>query len=173
MHVVMRSELARGKHSFLRFGFEIADVLRKQAKRHHVKIYSVANAGNHLHLLIQAPSREKLSAFLPGISGRIAQTVMGESKSPMFAALSDRSPNLKKSSNAGDPASFWDQRPFSRLISWGRDFKHVAKYLALNATEVSIKMSRGGVRDMFDEIQDLLRRGLLPKSPGLIAAGFV
>ena len=67
--------------------------------------------------------------------------------------------------------SFWDARPFSRLVSWGRDFKNVARYLMINVAE-SLGESRLNVRAMLAEVQSALSKGLLKKTPGLIAAGF-
>jgi hypothetical protein len=113
-----------------------------------------ANAGNHLHLLLQAPSRDCLSAFLRAISGRIAQLVLNGGSLPKGV-------------------EFWDARPFSRLVNWGRDLLAVARYLRMNSTEVGFGMSREGSRAMFDQIQDLLARGIVPRSPELAAAGFI
>jgi REP element-mobilizing transposase RayT len=147
LHVVIRSSQAQGSKSFFCHNIALAKLIESQASRHLVKVFAAANAGNHLHLLIQAPSREHLSNFLRALTGRIAQLV-----------------NATK--------GFWDARPFSRIVSWGRDFKNVARYICLNATE-AVGMSRESVRKMYDGISQALRQGLLPKSPGLVAAGFV
>ena len=147
LHVVVRSTQARGKHSLLLHNRTVAGILDAQASRHFVRIYAAANAGNHLHLLIQSPSREHLAAFLKAITGHIAQLV-------------------------GGAQGFWDARPFSRVVSWGRDFKNVARYIGLNSTEL-LGLSGENVRLMFDQIQQALRKGILAKSPGLVAAGFI
>ena len=110
-------------------------------------IYAAANAGNHLHPSIEAPSREHLSAFLMAITGRIAQLVGGTKR-------------------------LWDARPFSRIVSWGRDFQNVARYVGMNSTEMA-ELSRENVRSMFDQIQRALRQGLLAKSLGLVVAGLI
>jgi REP element-mobilizing transposase RayT len=147
MHVVLRSSQARKERSLLRHGSAIARILAEQARRHHIRLDSAANAGNHLHLLLQASSRVGLSAFLRAITGRIAQLV-----------------NADK--------GFWDARPFSRLVSWGQDLRRVSRYLTLNSTETGLTMGRGATRAMFGRIQELLIQGILPRSPGLVAAGF-
>lgn len=147
LHVVIRSSQAHGSRSFFRHNKALSHVLESQASRHCINVYAAANAGNHMHLLIQAPSRDHLSNFLRALTGRIAQLV--------------------------DAAKgFWDARPFSRIVSWGRDFKNVARYIGINANE-STGMSRESIRKMFSEISQALRQGLLPKTPGLVAAGFV
>jgi REP element-mobilizing transposase RayT len=147
LHVVIRSSQAQGKRSFFCHNIALAKLLEGQATRHFIKVYAAANAGNHLHLLIQAPSREHLSNFLRALTGRIAQLVDGAK-------------------------GFWDARPFSRIVGWGRDFKNVARYICINATEAT-GMSRETVRGMFDSVRQALKQGLLPKTPGLVAAGFV
>jgi hypothetical protein len=147
MHVVLKSSQAVGTRSLLRHGPAIARILGAQARRHHVRLNGATNAGNHLHLLLQAPSRECLSAFLRAIAGRIAQLWRG-------------------------PAGFWDARPFSRLVSWGRDFGRVSRYLGLNSTETALGMGRGSTRAMYGRIQELLDQGIVPRTPGLVAAGF-
>jgi REP element-mobilizing transposase RayT len=149
MHVVIQSSHAKGARSFFAFNKEIARIFKVQSERHFVAIYGLANSGNHIHLLLLAPSRNHLSAFLKAVTGRIAQLVQGD----------------------GHSESFWDARPFSRLVNWGRDFKNVARYLMINVAE-SLGESRMSVRAMLTEVQIALSKGLLKKTPGLIAAGF-
>jgi len=151
LHVVLKSSKAKGAASLLLKSRQIATTLADQAQRHHVRIHQVANAGNHLHVLLEAPSRDLLSNFLRAISGRIAQLVLEGAPS--------------------DHAGFWDARPFSRIVSRGREFKNVARYLGMNSTEVA-GVSRSHARNMFQEIHEALQNGLITKSPGLIAAGF-
>lgn len=127
LHVVLKSSRARGKFSLLLHNASVTKILTKQAQKHFVAIKSAANAGNHLHLLIEVPSQNHLSAFLRAIAGRIAEHVY---------------------SGKG----FWDGRPFSRIVCRGKDEKNVARYLCLNSSESA---------------------GLLPRSPGLVATGFV
>ncbi len=163
MHVVLKSSQAVGSHSLLRYGSAVARILAEQARRHHVRLDGVANAGNHLHLLLQAPSRECLSNFLRAIAGRIAQLAGGD----MRPAAAQEGPL-----QLGLERNFWDARPFSRLVSWGQDLRHVSRYLGLNATETALGKSRAGTRAMFGRIQELLERGILARTPGLVAAGF-
>jgi REP element-mobilizing transposase RayT len=157
MHVVLKSSLAVGPRSLLRHGPALGRLLSEQARRHHVQLQGVSNAGNHLHLLLQAPSRDQLSAFLRAIAGRIAQLGQGES------IASGRHQESRR---------FWDARPFSRLVGWGQDLRRVMRYLGFNATEAGFKMSREHTRAMFGRVQDLLDRGIVPRTPGLLAAGF-
>lgn len=157
MHVVLRSSQATGARSLLNQGRKIEAIVYDEAAKRGVKLHGGANSGNHLHLLVQAPSRDHLSAFLRAISGRIAMIVSGACKG---------NPLSNKKTKG-----FWDQRPFSRLVSLGQDFTNVLRYIVLNSTEVA-KFSRALTRQMFAEIREHLRQGRLLRSPRLMAAGF-
>jgi REP element-mobilizing transposase RayT len=148
MHVVIKASSAQGGQSFFAHNKAIGRIIESQATKQFVKLFGVANAGNHLHLLIQAPSQDHLSYFLRAITGRIAQLIKRQAHE-----------------------RFWDARPFSRLVSWGQDFKNVARYLGLNVT-AALGFSRDEARQMFERIHLALKNGQLAKTPSLIAAGF-
>jgi REP element-mobilizing transposase RayT len=116
-HLVMRSLLAKGALSFLRHDEQIRAVVNKQAKQFGVKIYRLANGGNHLHMVILPRSRNAFNAFIRSISGLIARLVL--------RAERGSSRNLQ----------FWEKRPFTRIVEWGQDYKRVCKYLLQNTLE--------------------------------------
>lgn len=151
MHLVMKSSKAKGRMSLLRFNSAIESIVEGLAARHHIKLLGAANGGNHLHLLIQASSRDALNAFVRGVAGRVAQLV-------------------NQPASAG---SFWDARPFSRLVSPGRDLKNVSRYLGINSMESLLGMSREAARLMTRSIQRAIDSGWLKRTPELQAAGFV
>ena len=119
MHIVLRSSVARGPLSMLKkeTARKIAKALQAQAKQFHVKIYEFANVGNHLHLLVKASHRDLFKSFLRAISGLIARIVLGAERG--------QAKNLK----------FWDQRPFTRIVAWKKDFVGVKKYVIQNFNE--------------------------------------
>ena len=179
IHVVMRSSKARGAWSLLVHNKTIARVLARQCALHHVEVLNAANAGNHLHLLVKAPSRELLSAFLRGLSGAIAMLVTGAKKNHPCQSKRHETGNGNKGDNALARKGFWDARPFTRVVSMGQDLLRVARYISLNSTETASargaqehSQARRDVRAMFERIQEYLSQGLLPRSPSLIAAGF-
>jgi REP element-mobilizing transposase RayT len=100
MHLVMRSSLATGELSFLRpkRARKIHELVHRLGKRHQVRVYRFANAGNHLHLLVKPKSREAFKAFLRSISGVIARFTLGAEKGHALG---------KK---------FWDARPFKKSV---------------------------------------------------------
>jgi hypothetical protein len=116
-HLVMRSLLARGPLSFLRFEGRIQQIVNKQGKRFGVKVYRFANGGNHLHMVILPMSRRAFNAFIRAITGLIARLVLGVQR--------------------GNPKGllFWEKRPFTRIVEWGQDYKRVCKYLLQNTLE--------------------------------------
>lgn len=117
MHCTMRSSLARGPFSFFRFGEAIESTIYRQGRKFGVKIYKYANGGNHLHLIVMPRSRKALHDFLRAISGLIARIVTGAERG--------KSKNLR----------FWDARPWTRIVEWGRDFRRVCDYLVQNTLE--------------------------------------
>jgi REP element-mobilizing transposase RayT len=119
-HLVMRSTLAVGDRSMLkpRNKKRIDEIVRNSAKIFSIKIERFVNVGNHLHLLIKAPARWQQANFFRTISGRIVRHVMGVEKG-----------------SPGKFSRFWDSKPFTRLVSWGRAYKAVTHYLSLNSLE--------------------------------------
>ncbi len=119
LHLVMRSSRARGALSFLHPVRErrIRNLVREQARRHGLKVYRYANSGNHLHLLVLTPSRKAYLSFIRALSGLIARLTLGAER--------------------GRPRSekFWDARPFTRIVEWGRAFRRALRYLLQNEHE--------------------------------------
>ena len=117
MHLVMRSTRATGFQSFLKKDKRIRELIAVQASFFGVKIYMQANGGNHLHLIILPRSRDAFNGFVRAITGLIARVVLGVERG---------SPKCIK---------FWDKRPFTRIIEWGREFRYVCGYLLQNTLE--------------------------------------
>ena len=118
-HLVLRSLLAKGPMSLLRFEREIRELVYKQGKKHGVKIYSFANAGNHLHFVILPSSRRAFNAFIRAISGVIARLVLGAER------------------GSAKNIQFWEKRPFTRIVEWGREYTRVCGYLLQNTLEAT------------------------------------
>lgn len=116
-HLVMRSLHAKGSRSFLRFDTKIQDILSRQGRRFGVKVYRFANGGNHLHLVVLPSSRRGFNSFIRTISGLIARLVLGAEK------------------GSAKGLKFWEKRPFTRIVEWGRDYKNVCAYLLQNTLE--------------------------------------
>jgi len=119
MHLVMRSTLARGERSFLNKSKarQIESLVHKLAKEKGVKVYRFANSGNHLHFLLLPSSREAFHSYIRAISGLIARISLGVERGKALG--------LK----------FWDARPYTKIIEWGREFRSVCNYVLQNTLE--------------------------------------
>ena len=81
-----------------------------------MRIYRLENVGNHLHLLVKAPTREAFQSFLRTVSGLGARLISG----------------AKKGTARG---KFWDAPAYSRVVAWGRAFKALQAYFDKNKLE--------------------------------------
>ncbi|MGK5084420.1 transposase [Bdellovibrionota bacterium FG-1] len=126
LHVVLRSSRARGELSMLhpRHCDPIQHFTQKLARRWGVRLYRYANVGNHIHLLIQVPSRAVWKRFLRELAGGIAIIVTGAKKG---AAL--------RPNETG--RGFWDHLAFTRIVHFGRDFTGIGRYLIKNLFEAA------------------------------------
>src|SRR5262245_2405594 len=90
LHLSLRASGARGAKSMLRFELKIAihDILGRVCDKRRIRVYRYANVGNHLHMLVQAKTREDFQAFLREFAGAVAVAVTGAAK--------------------GRPQKFWD-----------------------------------------------------------------
>jgi hypothetical protein len=119
LHLVMRSSYARGERSFLKRerATRIKLLVHRLGKVHGVKVYRFANGGNHLHFLLQPSSRPAFKAYVRAVSGLIARITLDAERG--------RARGLK----------FWDAKPFTRIVEWGREFRAVARYVVQNTLE--------------------------------------
>lgn len=121
MHLVLRSSQAIGDWSFrTKKNSAIVDLtLKKLSYKYGVKIYGFANAGNHLHLIVKLGNRFTYAGFIRSLTGILALKITGSNK---LKALKRK---------------FWDRRPFSRVIEWGRAYTLAKDYLLLNQLEAT------------------------------------
>lgn len=113
----MRSLLAKGPLSLLKYDHEIRKIIENQARTFGIKVYRQANGGNHLHMVILPRSRTAFNGFVRAISGLIARLVLGAER------------------GSSKNVQFWERRPFTRIVAWGRDYKKVCNYLLQNTLE--------------------------------------
>jgi REP element-mobilizing transposase RayT len=158
MHVVLRSSLARNERSMLLHDRTIQRVLQRLAKRFHIRLYDIANSGNHLHLILRLPHRQALTPFLKAASGLIARIVLkverGQARAPREARVGARQTKPR----------FWDARPWTRIVSFGPDFKRLKDYLMLNRADLA-GFTRASYRAMLKEVRRLQTSGALERLP--------
>lgn len=126
LHLVLRSSIAREEHSMLhpRHCDRIHDFTHRLAKRRGIKLYRYANVGNHLHMLLKAPSRAIWQRFIRELAGGIPLLITGSKKGMA----------LKKNESG---RGFWDGLAFTRIVHFGRDFENLARYIIKNLFEAS------------------------------------
>jgi REP element-mobilizing transposase RayT len=173
LHVVLRSDIAQGPTSLLKHERVIKNTLQKMGQKHGVKLYRVANAGNHLHLLVRFTKRRGLQNFLRGSTGLIARKVLGRERGLGRNTSALQRKNKNSPSTRDRNFKFWSQRPFTRIVSWGRDFDGALSYLKLNSLEALGFMSRKftqalPTQEIRHRILDHLSQALAGIDPGSI-----
>ncbi len=119
MHFVLRSTQANGKWSFFLHKIKIRSILEAFGQKYGVKLISMANVGNHLHLHIQLTHRQTYPAFIRAVTASIMIAVTGISRWNKI--------KLKK--------KFWDRRPFSRVITSYNQVLRMKDYILINRLE--------------------------------------
>ena len=131
----------------------VQQIINRFAKKFGIRIYRQAINSNHIHLLLRITNRVLYRAFIKAISGKIASQVMSQQSFKLFSEARTKAElGLKKTLQKqlqlpqplqlGDGSKalvlsqrFWQFRPFSRVVNWGRDFKMCANYLKQNILE--------------------------------------
>jgi REP element-mobilizing transposase RayT len=173
MHLVLRSSQAKGEWSFLRSrnAKVVKSVVEKFAFVYGVKILSLVNVGNHLHLHIRLGSRFGYKPFVRAITGSIAMAITGKTrwtrariKSAEAASLVSATPSSKAITSAeanvvgsAVAARFWDHRPFTRVVRGFGAARRLIDYLRINEME-GWGFSKFEARGMF-EIERKLQLG--------------
>ncbi|MEW6057280.1 MAG: hypothetical protein AB1540_11780 [Bdellovibrionota bacterium] len=82
MHLVLRSSKATEEWSFTRpkHAAKIKQLTSKFAAKYGVKVYSVANVGNHLHFHLKLGNRFTYRPFIRALTSAIAMAVTGTSR---------------------------------------------------------------------------------------------
>lgn len=127
IHVVMRSPMAKGHLSLLFFDKEISKILNKHSKKLGIRIYDLANAGNHLHFICYLPRQSSSKVFIRSGTGLIARLALGAER------------------GRGLGAKFWEGRPWTRILMWGKAYSAAKNYLGLNKIE-ALGFSRSTAR---------------------------
>jgi len=123
MHLTLRSSKARGDLSFVKptNANAIEQLLKKFSKKYAVRLISVANVGNHLHIHFKLGIRSFYLPFIKAITSAIAMAV---TKCSRLNRLEDR--GIKH---------FWDYRPHTRFVIGFRGWLGITDYIEINKLE--------------------------------------
>ncbi len=111
LHLILKSSCSG---VFNPGNISLEKLIRSQAKKFGIKIYELALNWSHIHFILKIESRKDYNKFIRSLT----------------AALAKRIRKLKPHLEV-----IFDLRPFTRIISWGRDFKRVLEYALLNQME--------------------------------------
>jgi len=131
IHLVLMSQNGglRLPKVFSKVNQTVANICR----RHGVTVYSYANVGNHIHMVIKIPARPRWAAFIRELCGRVAQVAQ---------QITGQQAGVKK---------FWKHRPFTRIVrGWRRPFKLIKEYVELNCLEAEGFINRRQTKTLKD-----------------------
>ena len=117
MHTIFRAAPLSPSFCLPKNARIIGETLRELSERFHVGIREYSINSNHVHALTVAKTRHGYSSFLRAFSGIVAMKLTGAKKGS--ALMRD----------------FWLTRPWSRIVSWGRDLTRVVVYIIRNRFE--------------------------------------
>lgn len=119
IHLVLRSTKAKGELSFWKK--QNADLIKRLLKKYSVKwgvkVLSCANVGNHIHLMIHLQYRYSYEKFIRGFTGELSLRLQ------------------KWNKNKGQAESFWNYRPYSRVIIGQKARLTMEDYIEVNQLE--------------------------------------
>ena len=114
IHIVFRSTKAIHKFSLFHPNNKanINALVYDLSLKYKIRIYNFVNSGNHLHLLIHSKDKLNLQNYFRELASKIALFIYsGKGK-------------------------FWTSIVYTKLLSWGKQFKNVDHYLIQNELEV-------------------------------------
>src|SRR5437868_9007060 len=94
---------------------ELKKIIRTYANKYQITIYDMALNWSHIHLAVRIPSRAAYLAFIRTLTAKL-----------IFYLSKLKKQNLK---------GLFSLRPYTRILSWGRELKTVLDYIILNQLE--------------------------------------
>lgn len=92
---------------------KIESQIRKLGEKFGVTVYSTAVHEDHIHALLKFPSRARYNAWVRSLTGTLCRQIKG----------------LK-----------WRLRPYTRILTWGRQYHRAMDYLKNNRDEAEALM---------------------------------
>lgn len=114
-------------------------LIKLQAQKFDIKVYDFALNWSHIHMVIKLKCKEDYIKFIRSLTSVLAQRVRE------FYLKNKSAQNLKK---------IFSLRPYTRILTWGRQFKNALNYQILNQLEALNLIVRPKRK---------LRRGVRPK----------
>jgi REP element-mobilizing transposase RayT len=106
-HLVLKAKLC---FNLFKNKAHIQKIIMKQSKTFGVKVYGISIQRDHIHLNLKIFSRRMYKGFIRAVTGLIARKLKAK--------------------------GIWKLRPFTRIVSWGKDFQILKTYILQNELEV-------------------------------------
>jgi REP element-mobilizing transposase RayT len=119
IHLILKST---GNSFFYPSNRALDKLIRESAHKYNIKIYDLALNWSHIHAVILIPPREAYKFFIKTLTSLIVELVSKQ--------------------KGRDLSKIFDLRPYTRIISWGREFKKVLEYIIQNQLEALGLISR-------------------------------
>lgn len=133
LHLTLKSEFATGRRSLLLHKEIIHQVIHKIQKLFDVRVYRLAICRNHIHLLIRGKTRVDLQNSFRVLAGHIAQRIL--ERTP-YSGVENQLNTLQQQHHCvKNRRRFWQMLTYTRIISWGREFRSVSLYILRNKLE--------------------------------------
>ncbi len=112
----------------------IRRTIQKYSVKFRVRAYQTAICSNHMHSIVLGKTRPELQNFLRVVAGQIAQEILRlyplqKNEARAFTG------SPKGTAHPKNQRSFWSVTIYSRIVSWGREFKIVMAYILQNTNE--------------------------------------
>jgi len=140
IHLILKCS---GKRIFSPIDRKLENLIRHQAHKYGIKIYEIALNWSHVHLLINLPSRDAYVAFIRTVTSLIVSFV-------------SKAQGIVSKSKGLDLKSIFDLRPYTKILSWGKQFQTVVEYVELNTLEalgLIVREKKGSGRKGKDSVK--------------------
>ncbi len=111
LHLILKSS---HREVFNPSNARLTKLIKEQAQRFHIKVFDFAVNWNHIHLLIQIKSRESYVQFIRALTSILATRI--RSARPFLNQI-------------------FTLRPYTKIITWGCQFRNAMKYQVINKLE--------------------------------------
>ena len=138
IHLILKS---CHKRVFNPSNMSLEKLIRDQAKKFNIKIYDMAVNWSHIHLVIQLKDKNDYTRFIRSLTSIMASKIR-----KVFPCLKE----------------IFTLRPYTRIISWGRQFKNALQYQVINKMESFGLIKRDKTQNHFTKLN--ARKRLIPPS---------
>jgi REP element-mobilizing transposase RayT len=108
IHLVLKTD---GRRLLNPKNKKIEVIIKQECMKRNIKIFDIAVNWNHLHLLIQLPHTRAYAGFIRNVTAKII----------LFIGIGAK--------------GLFRLRPYTKIISWGRQFRRTYIYQKLNRVE--------------------------------------